>query len=208
MCVSDGPLRVFFLWHFHQPWYADFAGGPTHLPWVRLHALKDYADLPLLLSEEPRVPHACNLVPSLLDQIEILSRGGSDSFLDVARTPASEWDGETVAFVLNNFFSAHPRMIEAYPRYVELKARLMGGGAPLAASGLARSFSRQDLTDLVVLFHLAWSGHTLRSEPLLVKLKKHGHGFSEEEKNALLDRQKEFLSDVIPAWRRAEASGR
>jgi alpha-amylase/alpha-mannosidase (GH57 family) len=205
--VSDGSLRVFFLWHFHQPWYADFAGGPTHLPWVRLHALKDYADLPLLLSEEPRVPHACNLVPSLLDQVEILARGGSDFFLDVARTPAGEWDGETVAFALNNFFSAHPRMIETFPRYVELQARMQGGGVPLVASRLKRSFSRRDLTDLVVLFHLAWSGQALRSDPLLVKLKKRGHGFSEEEKNALLDRQKEFLTDVIPAWRRAAASG-
>ncbi|MFI5180150.1 MAG: glycoside hydrolase [Thermoanaerobaculia bacterium] len=205
--MSDGPLRVFFLWHFHQPWYADFAGGPTHLPWVRLHALKDYADLPLLLAEEPRVPHACNLVPALLDQVDVLSRGGSDLFLDVARTPAGEWDGETVAFVLNNFFSAHPRMLQAYPRYAELHARVQSGDTPVAASGLKRAFSRQDLTDLVVLFHLAWSGNTLRSDPLLVKLKKRGHGFSEEEKNALLDRQKAFLSDVIPAWKRAAASG-
>ncbi len=205
--MSAGPLRVFFLWHFHQPWYADFAGGPTHLPWVRLHALKDYADLPQLLAEEPRVPYACNLVPSLLDQVEVLARGGSDLFLDVARTPASEWDGETVSFVLNNFFSAHPRMIQAYPRYAELHARVPDGMAPLAASGLRRTFSRQDLTDLVVLFHLAWSGQTLKSDPLLVKMKKRGHGFSEEEKNALLDRQKAFLSDVIPAWKRAAASG-
>lgn len=205
--MSAGPLRVFFLWHFHQPWYADFAGGPTHLPWVRLHALKDYADLPLLLAEEPRVPHACNLVPSLLDQVEVLSHGGSDLFLDVARTPAAEWDGETVAFVLNNFFSAHTRMIRAYPRYAELHARVQERDVPLAASGLRRSFSRQDLTDLVVLFHLAWSGQALRSDPLLVKLKKRGHGFSEEEKNALLDRQKAFLSDVIPTWKRVGEAG-
>ncbi|HQR68054.1 MAG TPA: glycoside hydrolase family 57 protein [Thermoanaerobaculia bacterium] len=205
--MSAGPLRVFFLWHFHQPWYADFAGGPTHLPWVRLHALKDYADLPALLSSEPRVPHACNLVPSLLDQIEVLSRGGSDLFLDVARTPAEEWDGATVAFALANFFSAHHRMIEALPRLAELKRRLPSGGADLAQSGLRRSFSRGDLRDLVVLFHLAWSGQTLSKDPLLAKLRKRGHGFSEEEKNALLDRQEEFLSEVIPAWKRALATG-
>jgi len=205
--VSAGPLRVFFLWHFHQPWYADLAGGATHLPWVRLHALKDYADLPALLAEEPRVPHACNLVPSLLDQVEVLALGGSDLFLDVARTPAAEWDGETVAFALNNFFSAHARMIQAFPRYAELHSRLQQEGTPVAASGLKRTFSRQDLTDLVVLFHLAWSGHSLRSDPLLAKLKKRGHGFSEAEKTALLDRQREFLGDVIPAWRRAAASG-
>ncbi|HUM01415.1 MAG TPA: glycoside hydrolase [Thermoanaerobaculia bacterium] len=205
--MSAGPLRVFFLWHFHQPWYADFAGGPTHLPWVRLHALKDYADLPLLLSAEPRVPHACNLVPSLLDQIEVLSRGGSDLFLDVARTPAAEWDGPTVAFALANFFSAHPRMIDALPRLAELKRRLPSAADDLAASGLRRSFSRGDLRDLVVLFHLAWSGQTLSKDPLLVRLRKRGHGFSEEEKNALLDRQQAFLAEVIPAWKSALATG-
>ena len=205
--MAAGPLRVFFLWHFHQPWYADFAGGPTHLPWVRLHALKDYADLPDLLSAEPRVPHACNLVPSLLDQIEVLAGGGSDRFLDISRTPASEWDAGTVSFVLNNFFSAHPRMIEAFPRYTELKTRLQGWTTDVMTSGVRRSFSREDLRDLVVLFHLAWSGATLSKDPLLAKLKKRGHGFSEEEKNALLDRQQAFLSEVIPAWKRALATG-
>ncbi|HQR47131.1 MAG TPA: hypothetical protein PK598_14110, partial [Thermoanaerobaculia bacterium] len=142
-----------------------------------------------------------------LDQIEVLSRGGSDLFLDVARTPAEEWDGATVAFALANFFSAHHRMIEALPRLAELKRRLPSGGADLAQSGLRRSFSRGDLRDLVVLFHLAWSGQTLSKDPLLAKLRKRGHGFSEEEKNALLDRQEEFLSEVIPAWKRALATG-
>jgi alpha-amylase/alpha-mannosidase (GH57 family) len=205
--VAAGPLRVFFLWHFHQPWYADFAGGPTHLPWVRLHALKDYADLPALLSEEPRVPHACNLVPSLLDQIELLAGGGSDQFLDVARTPAAEWDGPTVAFVLANFFSAHRRMIEAFPRYAELKRRFEERPADAAATAIRRTFSREDLRDLVVLFHLAWCGQTLQKDRLVQRLKKRGHGFSENEKNALLDRQQEFLLGVIPAWRKALESG-
>ncbi|MDD1632681.1 MAG: hypothetical protein LUP91_10815, partial [Methylococcaceae bacterium] len=205
--MAAGPLRVFFRWHFHQPWYADGAGGPTHLPWVRLHALKDYADLPLLLSAEPRVPHACNLVPSLLDQIEMLCRGGSDHFLDVARTPAEEWDDPTVGFALANFFSAHPRMIDALPRFAELKRRLPPDAGARATSGVRRAFSRADLRDLVVLFHIAWSGQTLSKDPLLIRLRKRGHGFSEEEKNALLDRQKAFLSEVIPAWKSALATG-
>ncbi len=205
--MAAGPLRVFFLWHFHQPWYADFAGGPTHLPWVRLHALKDYADLPAILSEEPRVPHACNLVPSLLDQIELLAHGGSDQFLDVARTPAAEWDGPTVAFALSNFFSAHQRMIGALPRYAELKRRLEERPGDAAVTAVRRTFSREDLRDLVVLFHLAWCGQTLQKNRLVQRLKKRGHGFSEQEKNALLDLQREFLSGVIPAWKKALATG-
>src|ERR1035437_5099412 len=58
--VTAPPLRVVFIWHFHQPWYPTFDGAPPALPWVRLHALKDYYDLPGLLSEEPRVHHTAN----------------------------------------------------------------------------------------------------------------------------------------------------
>jgi len=200
------PLRLFFLWHLHQPWYADFGGGPTHLPWVRLHALKDYADLPAILSEEPRVPHACNLVPSLLDQIEILSRGATDAFLDVARAPVTEWDGATVAFALNNFFSAHPRMISTFPRYAELHRRLRETATD-RTTVIRRTFSRDDLRDLVVLFHLAWSGESLKKDPLLAKLRRRGRGFTEADKDALLARQAEALAGVLPAWKRAFDTG-
>ena len=34
--------RVALLWHMHQPFYQDLATGEHILPWVRLHALKDY----------------------------------------------------------------------------------------------------------------------------------------------------------------------
>jgi alpha-amylase/alpha-mannosidase (GH57 family) len=200
------PLRVVFLWHFHQPWYVDLANATARLPWVRLHALKDYGDLPALLAEEPRVPHAANLVPSLLDQIALLASGASDTFLDVARRPVSEWDEADVSFALNNFFSAHPQMTRNYPRYAELQDRRKRWGSA-RTSVIGRTFSPADLRDLVVLFHLAWSGPTLQTDPLLVKLRKHGRGFTEEDKNALLDRQAAFLNDVLPAWKRAFASG-
>ena len=34
--------RVAILWHMHQPFYQDLVTGEHILPWVRLHALKDY----------------------------------------------------------------------------------------------------------------------------------------------------------------------
>lgn len=195
--MTAPPLRVVFIWHFHQPWYPTFDGAPPALPWVRLHALKDYYDLPVLLTEEPRVRHTANLVPALLDQIDVLARGGSDAFLEIARVPAAEWDTAAVRFARLNFFSVHPRVLERHPRMADLRNRV-GAGEPLGAS---------DLTDLVVLFHLAWSGPTLLKDPLLVHLRKRGHGFTESEKNALLDRQTAFLGTVIPAWKRAFESG-
>ena len=46
-------LRVVVLWHQHQPFYKDRVTGEYRLPWVRLHALKDYYGMVKLLDEFP-----------------------------------------------------------------------------------------------------------------------------------------------------------
>jgi len=35
-------VKLALLWHMHQPYYEDLATGEHILPWVRLHAIKDY----------------------------------------------------------------------------------------------------------------------------------------------------------------------
>ncbi len=206
--MADRPIRLFFLWHLHQPWYLPFDGQTARLPWVRLHALKDYLDLPEVLTGEPRVPHAVNLVPALLDQLAHAAGGGSDAFLAVAKERASSWVAADVDFLLDNFFSAHEgRMIDPLPRYAELARRrraAAGGGR----ERLRKEFTREDLRDLVVLFHLAWSGESLKRDPLLVKLRRRGRSFAEADKDALLSRQAEALAGVLPAWKSAFATGR
>jgi len=53
--------RVAILWHMHQPYYEDLATGEHILPWVRLHALKDYYGMVALLREFPDVRATFNL---------------------------------------------------------------------------------------------------------------------------------------------------
>ena len=45
--------RLALLWHMHQPFYEDLATGEHILPWVRLHAIKDYWGMAALLREFP-----------------------------------------------------------------------------------------------------------------------------------------------------------
>ena len=47
--------RVAFLWHMHQPYYEDLVTREHILPWVRLHALKDYFGMVALLREFPAI---------------------------------------------------------------------------------------------------------------------------------------------------------
>ena len=67
--------RVALLWHMHQPFYQDLGTGEHALPWVRLHAVKDYWGMVALLREFPKVKVTFNLVPSLLVQLEAFARG-------------------------------------------------------------------------------------------------------------------------------------
>ena len=63
-------ISVAFIWHMHQPSYKDVSTGLYVMPWVRLHAIKDYLDMLLLLDEFPNIKQTFNLVPLLLEQIQ------------------------------------------------------------------------------------------------------------------------------------------
>ena len=39
-------LSIAFVWHMHQPMYKLNADSDYLMPWVRLHAVKDYLDIP------------------------------------------------------------------------------------------------------------------------------------------------------------------
>ncbi len=75
-------IRLVLLWHMHQPFYKDMVTGEYRLPWVRLHALKDYYGMVKLLDEFPGVHQNFNLVPSLVAQIQDYASGQAhDPFL-------------------------------------------------------------------------------------------------------------------------------
>ena len=64
--MSDprAPVDLVFLWHHHQPDYRSPRTGVAQLPWVRLHATKDYLDMARHLERHPGVRAAFNFVPS------------------------------------------------------------------------------------------------------------------------------------------------
>src|SRR6186997_1878769 len=109
--------RVAILWHMHQPFYEDLVTHEHILPWVRLHALKDYYGMAALLREFPDVRVTCNLVPSLLVQLEAFAAGRArDRSLELSLRPAVDLQPADVEFMLDNFFHAQRRrMIDPYP---------------------------------------------------------------------------------------------
>ena len=55
--------QVALLWHMHQPSYEDLVTQEHILPWVRLHALKDYYGMVAMLEAFPKVRVTFNRPP-------------------------------------------------------------------------------------------------------------------------------------------------
>jgi len=201
-------VHVAFLWHQHQPFYKDLVSGEYALPWVRLHAIKDYVGMPLLAEAVEGMRITINLVPSLVAQVaDYAAGGGCDRWLDVCRLPADSLEEDDALFILDNFFAANRQtMIDVHPRYRDLHRRR--AFARRSADGALPDFNVQDLRDLQVWSILAWF-HPLaveRHEPLKALTAK-GEGFTEDDKAAMLEVQQAVLAAVVPLHRRLADAG-
>jgi len=203
--------KVAILWHMHQPFYEDLATHEHILPWVRLHALKDYYGMVALLREFPDVHMTFNLVPSLLIQLEAFAADRArDRYLELGLKPAADLAESEAEFILESFFHAQrQRMIDVYPRYAELLAR-RGGSSPTEVQkrAAARRFSADDLRDLQVWHKLAWMDpFYLEGDPRVRGLIQKGSRYSEADKALLRGVELELLNKVIPEYREAAERG-
>ena len=201
--------RVALLWHMHQPFYQDLVTGEHFLPWVRLHALKDYWGMVALLREFPSVKATFNLVPSLLVQVDAFARDQArDRHLELGLKAAASLSEEERAFCIENFFHAHrARMVEPYPRYAELLAR-RESEAGLSARGQAVRFAVDDIRDLQVWHKLVWvDQYYFEGDRRIAALVEKGRGFTEDDKLMLRAIELEVLQKVIPEYRAAAARG-
>ena len=205
---ENGPkIRLVLLWHMHQPFYKDMVTGEYRLPWVRLHALKDYYGMVKLVEEFPEVHQNFNLVPSLINQIHDYASGDAhDPFLDLVSKPAIELTAAERRFALQYLFQANPvNMIGRYPRYRELLERYRGtSGRP---EGPESYFVTRDYADLQVLSQLAWFDEYFLGDPEVAALIRKGEDYGRDDQLAMLAKQREILAKVIPAYVEAEKKG-
>jgi alpha-amylase/alpha-mannosidase (GH57 family) len=200
-------LRVILLWHQHQPFYKDLVTGEYRLPWVRLHALKDYYGMVKLLDEFPEVHQNFNLVPSLMVQIQdYVSGTAEDPFLRVASVPARDLSENERRFALQYLFQANlQNVIGRYPRYKELWERFREHGSDPARA--ERYFQSQDFTDLQVLSQIAWFDEFFLEEKEIAALVAKGHHYSLDDQKFVIERERELLARVLPAHAEAAKKG-
>jgi alpha-amylase/alpha-mannosidase (GH57 family) len=212
---AKSPLKVVLCWHMHQPYYRDAESGRYQLPWTYLHGIKDYVDMAALLEANPAARAVVNFTPTLLEQLSdyvmqieaFLQQGEAlrDPLLaalvaeQLPQEPNARLNLIRAALRLNE-----KRLIKRFPSYRQL--------ADLADKVLKHPvsvpyLSDQYLTDLLVWYHLAWLGETVRrhdkrAKRLLAKL----HGYTMDERRELLALIGELLGGIVGRYRRLAES--
>jgi alpha-amylase/alpha-mannosidase (GH57 family) len=198
---------LMLLWHMHQPFYKDLAEDVYAMPWVRLHALKDYYGMVAVLREFPNVHMTFNLVPSLVAQLEDYAQERArEAPFEIAFKPVDQLSEEDRQSLLGFAFEMHrENLLNRLPRLQELHQKALAVGSQAAP---ARAFSSQEILDLQVLSQLAWFDEIyLASDPDIRGLVARGRGFSEKDKVFLHKKEVEIFNVTLEEYKAARERG-
>lgn len=208
-------LKVVLCWHMHQPHYRDGKDGQYRLPWVYLHAIKDYTDMAAHLEAMPEARVVVNFAPVLLEQLDDYARqtGGwledgqpmQDAMLNmlagVAAFPACP--DERARLLQDCQRAHHPTMIAPYAEFQGLLdvCQPLLHHAAMAGQGLM-FLSEQFFIDLLVWYHLAWMGVSVhQSDPRVGILMDKARGFEPADRRMLLQIIHDAVAGIIPRYR-------
>ena len=196
------PLYVAIYWHMHQPLYRNTLTGHYHLPWVRLHATKDYLHMGRLLLDYPKIHQTFNFVPSLLEQLlDYGENGASDRWLDLS--VKQDLTREDKRFMVAHFFSINwDRVVRPNAEYWRLRQLANSAGDQVEL------LSDQFWRDLAVWFNLAWIDPELvAADESLRALREKGRDYSPADARAIIAKHYEIIRQVVPLFRRLQADG-
>ena len=206
-------LSLILCWHMHQPDYRHHVTGEFALPWTYLHAIKDYTDMAYHLEQSPQARAVVNFVPILLDQVEdFTEQFRSGKLRDPLLRLLAAKDLEHLTLdqrkqVFDSCFrSHHSKMIEPYPAYKRLHDlfKLYEGQGVEHLHYL----SSQYLADLLVWYHLAWTGESVRREhELVVAMMAKGCLFTYKERKQLIALIGDLIAGIIPRYRKLAEDG-
>lgn len=212
--MSHDSILVAFLWHMHQPLYIDPFDGEILLPFVRLHAVKDYYEMLMISNSFDELFINYNLVPSLLDQILLYSgkkRETNEKWLKLTVRNPSEMSQAEKLFIINNFFLGNPEhMIQTLPYFNTLYHKaLRTTKSSRDSSTIVNSFNDQELLDIQVLHSISWLGeYSRKNNSELNELIKKEKNYNEGDKQFIIDFQFSIMESLIDHYREAEKLGK
>ena len=201
-------LYLNLYWHMHQPDYRDIVSNEYVLPWTYLHAIKDYSDMAYHLEMNSKARVTFNFVPILLEQLEdytvqFKQNHIRDPLLALLVEPdLAAISHQQCHLIVNSCFkSHHEKMLSPFPHYQRL-LQLYQLIEPISGNDEFHYLSAQYKADLLVWYHLAWCGESLRRNNKVVQaLMTKGLSFTLEDRKQLFDVIGETISGLIPRYK-------
>lgn len=211
------PLNVVLYWHMHQPEYRDLRNGQYHLPWTYLHTIKDYVDMVAHLENNVDAKAVVNFAPILLEQIHDYSeqldgylnhaKALRDPLLSSLADPVLSLDHDARIHIVKNCLRANKeRLIERYEVFKTLSEM---AASAIESPEILTYYSSQFYTDILVWYHLAWIGETIRtSDPRIKMLMDKKQHFTVSDRHVLIEVISGIMSGVIARYRVLAEAGR
>ncbi len=176
------------------------------MPWVRLHAIKDYLDMLKNLQKFPDIHATFNFTPSLLIQIQDYKENGfTDRQFLLFKKRAEDLTLEEKIEILKDFFLANwEEMIEPYPRYFSLLMKRGKKLVPEEVANVAQNFTVDELRDLQIWANLTWIDPMFRDE--IKELYQRGKNFREQDKEIVINLQKKIIDEIFAEYKKAVQS--
>jgi len=179
-------LNLSFIWHMHQPDYRD-QNGIMQMPWVFLHAIKDYYDMPWMMARHEGIKATFNITSPVIEQLKLYYNDpqNSDRFLSLWFKSPSFLEEEERKWLIKLCKSTQfDTMVKPFPKYEELYYQ--------------EHFNNFELVDLEVLFILSWCGVYLRTNNVVIQnLIKKQRNYDDEDKVLLLNELSNFVSGIF-----------
>lgn len=211
---KEKPLNVIVVFHNHQPFYKDPVSSSYILPWVRLHASKDYYRMPYLVSLFPEVKISFDLSGSLIEQLEDYSKGYKDRRQILSeKSPSELTDDEKIEIlsIPGGFFDLNwDHILKKIPLYKSILDKrqqvFKEYSSPLNKKAIVSSFSDSEFLNLQTLFNLFWLDiDYIKNDLPLSKLYEkamNGVNFTIEDKTLVLDAQMKILNMVFEEYKK------
>ena len=204
---TKSKLYLNLYWHMHQPDYRDLITGEYVLPWTYLHALKDYSDMAYHLEQQPKARVTFNFVPILVNQLlDYADQCKTQQWRDPLLRLLVTEDLENISvkdcqLIVDSCFKAHhEKMLSPFPHYQRL-LQIYQLIQPLMKTGEFHYLSAQYKADLLMWYHLAWTGEGLRRENKTIQaLMQKGVLFTLEDRKTLLAVISETLISIVPRY--------
>ena len=167
------------------------------MPWVRLHAVKDYLDMALWAKKFDKLKLNFNFVPVLVDSIiEYGEKEAHDIHSRMTISPTEKLNNEDKLFILTNFFDAnYQTMILPNPEYHRLYQIVQAAGTDDVSV-----LTDQEYSDLMALFNLAWMDPSYKTTNTdLKRLVKKGKNYTLEDRIKIIEIQREIIRKIIPS---------